>query len=150
MNGIESDESLILPREKEKRRKIILNIKIFLSLLCSNALTLFLCFPQEQMDSVRESIPREGFQLVELPLKNFTRTSGVARATLFRGKEVVLHDVAVHHHLSGSGSSSHYLLEVSEKDLKKLVQYKGQILSAFPYGDYPFKKDRKFSHEIRF
>ena len=153
MNGIESNDSFVLPREREKRKKILLNGKIFLGLLLSNIMTLLLCLPSEEVNSVATKIPRRGFQLLELPLKNFTRTSGIARATLFKGEEVILHDVAIHHHLSKGTDSSLYLLEVPEKDLAKLIQHKGLTLSAFPYGNYPFKKrapNKRFSHEIRF
>ena len=153
MSGMESNESFIFPREKEKRHKVLLNVKIFLALLLSNTLTLFLFIPRENEISVVEKFPRKGFQLIELPLKNFTRASGIARATLFKGTEVVLHDVAIHHHLSRNSSPTHYLLEVSKKDLPGLIQYKGLTLSAFPYGNYPFKKkpsNKRLSYEIRF
>ena len=153
MNGTEFNESFALPREREKQKKILLNGKIFLGLLLSNAMTFLLCLPSEDANTIDKNIPRKGFQLIELPLKNFTRTSGIARATLFKGEEVVLHDVTIHHHLNGKTNPSLYLLEVPEKDLARLIQYKGLTLSAFPYGNYPFKKrtSRKgFSYEIRF
>ena len=153
MNGIESDESFVLPREREKRQKVLLNIKVFSGLLLSNVLTLLLCLPGAEGDAVEETVPHKGFQLVELPLNNFTRPSGTSRATLFKGKTIVIHDVAIHHHLSRGGSPSLYLVEVAEKDLPKLIQHKGLTLSAFPYGDYPFKKGapkKRYSYEIRF
>ena len=153
MNGIESPESFVLPREKEKRQKILLNTKIFLGFLLSNILTLLLCLPSEDMKSV-EKIPRNGFQLIEIPLKNFTRTSGTVRARLFKEKNLVIHDVLIHHHLSKKNNPTLYLLEVPEKDLAKLIRYKGETLSAFPYGNYSFKKrtleKKRFYYEIRF
>ena len=153
MNGTESSEPFAFPREREKRQKILLNIKIFLSLLITNVLTLLLCLPQAPVDSMSEVIPRKGFQLVELPLNNFTRASGRVRATLFKGKEVVFHDVIIHHHLSQGGASSLYTLEIAEKDLPRLIRHKGVSLSAFPHGDYPLKKGaskKRTAYEIRF
>ena len=153
MNGIESNDSFVLPREREKRKKFVLNVKIFSGLLISNVLTLLLFVSGEQLPAEGESIPRQGFQLLELHLDNFTRKSGVTRATLFKGEKVVIRDVMIHHHLSRGGTPPLYLVEVPESMLPMIVQYKGETLSAFPYGDYPFQKKsvpKGVSYEIRF
>ena len=153
MSGIESSDSFILPREREKRRKLILNAKLFSGLLLSNVLTLLLFLPAEEVSEEKKALPRQGFQLLELHLNNFTRTSGAERATLFSGEDVLIRDVTIHHHLSKGGTPPLYLVEVPESTLSKIVQYKGDPLSAFPFGDYPFKKksiSKGVSYEIRF
>ena len=153
MSGIESSDKLALPREKERRKKFILNVKIFSGLLLSNVLTLLLCLPRAEMVEEEVIYPRPGFQLLELHLNNFTRTLGSARATLFKGEEVVVSDVTIHHHLSNGGEPPLYLVEIPETILPKIVQHKGVTLSAFPYGNYPFKKktvSKGVSYEIRF
>ncbi len=147
--------------DNKKRDKVKNTVLLFVTNLAVATLCLFIKYPKENSPCpAKVHITHPHFKMMILPLKQLAEINPLDTETVVslidKNKKIVTARAYLHEEVKDNGNgTSHFKIEISEKDIIKMSAGDSEALMAIPevkspYGKYSIIKKRVSQYEINF